>query len=169
MTRRWLLGGLIASLALNLLLLGFVGGRAFAHFLRPAIDPDPAHRFSRLLGFLPDERRAALRPFLRERRRALGPFARELRQLHRELRETLGTEVFDAEALESTLSRLRSRLNEAQRVNHERLVSVSGQMTADERRQLAEWMAKRGWRRHRGHPERHERAPRGDHWPDRAR
>ena len=150
MNKRWLLYGLVASMALNLILLGFVGGRAFAHFAQPALGFDPAHRLPRLLAFLPKERRDELRPALRGYARGIHSSAKELKRSHRQMRQALRAEVFDAAALESALSGMRARLSEAQGVHHQQLVSLSARMSVDERRRLAERMTRRGWRHHRG-------------------
>ena len=100
-TNKWLIGGLVLSLIVNLLLVGFMAGRMSGFGPPPAFGPDPTAGFFRLLGFLPDERRVAIAPDLRKQMGELLPMLRKMRGDQREVFETLTAEPFDAAALEA--------------------------------------------------------------------
>jgi uncharacterized membrane protein len=91
---KWLIGGLVASLVTNLLLVGFVIGHLWAFRPPPGIGPDPTAGFFRVLGFLSDERRAEIRPQLRKEMGELIPMLREMRGDQRRVFETLTAEPF---------------------------------------------------------------------------
>ena len=94
-TNKWLIGGLVLSLILNLLLVGFVVGRMSGFGPPPGFGPDPTAGFFRLLGFLPDDRRAAIAPKLRKQMGELLPVLRKMRGDQHQVFETLTAEPFD--------------------------------------------------------------------------
>lgn len=149
MRNRWLVGGLVVSVVLNLLLVGFVIGRLATG--PPLMAPDPTAGFGRLLRFLPDERRDAVTPMLREQVRDVMRTARGLRREHEAVYDALVAEPYDPAALEAALAGLRTTLNATQEIAHRSLVEVAGTLTVEERRQLAEAMRKPPWRREGRH------------------
>ncbi len=156
MTRRasrWLLAGLAVSLALNLVLLGFVGARVLAQFTQSHAAPDPAHGFSRLLGFLPPERRAELRPILRGYVHDLRAEGRGLRAAHHELQRALRADVLDAAALERALSKVRAGMDSARGATHVRLEALAAELSLAERTELAGQLHRRGRRLSHGRRE----------------
>ncbi|HTK97262.1 MAG TPA: periplasmic heavy metal sensor, partial [Pseudomonadales bacterium] len=94
-TNRWLIGGLVLSVILNLLLVGFMIGRMSGFGPPPGFGPDPTAGFFRLLGFLPDDRRAAIAPDLRKQMGDLLPVLRKMRGDQHRVFETLTAEPFD--------------------------------------------------------------------------
>jgi len=136
-TNRWLIGGLIASLALNLLLVGMVIGRLSGFGPPPGMGPDPTAGFFRVLGFLSDERRAAITPELREKMGKVMPMLRKLRHDQHDVFAALTAEPFDASALAQTLADLRTNLTMAQVASHQSFVEMAKSLTPDERRALA--------------------------------
>jgi uncharacterized membrane protein len=151
MRNKWLVGGLALSLVLNLLLTGFVIGRLT--WGAPGGPPDPTAGFGRLLRFLPEERRDALRPLVREEMRAVAREARGLRGEHAAMYAALTAEPFDAAALASALASLRLRLDATQEAAHRSFVALATRLTPEERRELAAAMRKPLWqRRERGGP-----------------
>ena len=149
MRNRWLVGGLVVSVVLNLLLVGFVVGRLAS--APPGMPPDPTAGFGRLLRFLPEERREAVSPVLRGHMRDVMREARGLRSEHEAVYSALAAEPYDAAALSAALAALRATLNTTQEVAHRSLVEVAGTLTAAERRQLADAMRKPPWRQERRH------------------
>lgn len=160
-TNKWLIGGLVLSLILNLLLVGFVAGRA-SGFGPPGWGPDPTAGFFRLLGFLSDDRRAAIAPELRKHKDELWPVLRKMRGEQREVFETLTADPFDPVALEAALADLRTNLSAAQVASHHAFVEMAKSLTQDERESLAHAM-RRPLRPGMGGSERRQHPPFGMH------
>jgi uncharacterized membrane protein len=139
-TSKWLIGGLVVSLIVNLVLVGFVAGRMSGFGPPPGFGPDPTSGFFRLLGFLPEERRAAIAPELRKQMSALLPMLRKMRTDQRDVFETLTAEPFDAAALEAALTDLRTNLTAAQVASHRSFVEMAKSLTPEERKSLAHAM-----------------------------
>lgn len=139
--RSWLIIGLIVSLGLNLALGGFVVGQ----MTRPGPSPamlDPSLALFRVVRELPDPRREALRPVMREHFHTLRGDIRRIRRAQREINEALSREPFDPAALDRALGEFRAALLDGQEDNHEALVRLAGRLTADERRQLQRMMTR---------------------------
>jgi uncharacterized membrane protein len=138
--------GLIASLALNLLVAGAVAGMAFGFFKhRPYFGMGRGEDFG-LMGLtrhLPEERRKEVRKQLREDRDRLRPMVDDIRASRREAADRLAAEPFDKAALEAAIkatsdkeSALRGTAIAAFLVHVEKL-------TPSERQMLADWWRKR--------------------------
>lgn len=97
---------LIASLALNLLVLGAVGGMAFGLYKhRPYFGMMRSEDFG-LMGLtrhLPEERRKEVRKQLREDRDRLRPLVDDIRASRRGAADKLAAEPFDKAALEAAI------------------------------------------------------------------
>ncbi len=139
-TNRWLIGGLVVSLILNLLLVGFMAGRMSGFGPPPGFGPDPTSGFFRLLGFLPDDRRAAIAPTLRKDMGELMPVLRKMRGDQHQVFETLTAEPFEPAALETALADLRTNLTAAQVASHHSFVEMAKSLTPEERKSLARAM-----------------------------
>ena len=137
--RRWLILGLIVSVAINLGLAGFVAGQMSRPGPVPAV-LDPSLSLFRVLREMPEPRREAFRPTVREHFRSLRGDIRRMRAAQRGIDQALSTEPFDAEDLAGALGEFRSALLDGQEDNHEVLVQVARQMTSEERRMLLEAM-----------------------------
>ena len=85
---KWLMITLAISLALNLALTGFVAGRASGTGMRH-LAPDPSLGAFRLVRQLPEERREALRPLMREHYRGIRPKLRALHASQAKIRDAL--------------------------------------------------------------------------------
>lgn len=160
---KWLIGGLVVSLVLNLLLVGFLAGRVSGFAPPPGFGPDPTAGFFRLLGFLSDERRATIAPELRKQ---MGEFIPTLRKIHgdqKQVFETLTADPFDPAALETTLADLRSNLSAAQIASHHSFVEMAKSLTPDERKTLARAMRHPPHMHGIGDSERREHPPFGMH------
>ena len=161
-TSKWLIGGLVLSLVVTLLLVGFVAGRMSGFGPPPGFGPDPTTGFFRLLGFLPDERRAAITPELRKQMTVLLPVLRKMRGDQREVLETLTAEPFDPAALETALADLRTTLSAAQVSSHHSFVEMAKSLTPDERKSLARAMRRSPYKHGMGRDsDRRERPPFG--------
>ena len=136
-TSRWLIGGLVLSVVVNLLLAGFVLGRLSGFGPPPAFGPDPTVGFFRMLGFLSDERRAAIVPDLRKQMGELMPTLRKVRGDQRAVFDALTADPFDPAALDAALAGLRANLTAAQVASHHSFVELAKQLTPAERKDLA--------------------------------
>lgn len=141
--RRWLLVALILSLAGNIALAGFVAGRMSMPGPLPA-SFDPSIGLFRVLHQLPDARREALRPVLREHFHALRQDLAALRTSQRRINAVLEEPDYDPAELSRALGEFRSALLASQQVSHESLVRVASAMTPQERLLLRDAMTRRG-------------------------
>lgn len=145
--RKWLVIGLIVSVAVNLALAGFVAGKMSGSD-RPAM-LDPSLSLFRVLRELPDPRRDEFRPVLHEHFRLLRGDIRRLRQAQRGIDAALAREPFEPESLARALQDFRSALLDTQQKNHRMLVDVSASMTAGERQMLVQAMERPRRHHHR--------------------
>ena len=151
MSSKWWVALLVASLALDLVLVGFFAGRqanAIPGF-------DPTMRYPVWARTLPEERRNAVRPTIKEHIRVVRPFMHELRGRYTQLRDSINAEPFDRERLEVALGELRGGLLNTQEISHDAFVSFVEQLTLAERNALA-----RDLMRKPNRPKSREHAPR---------
>lgn len=151
-----LLVALGISLALNLALIGFVAGRASLTGMKH-LAPDPSLGAFRLVRQLPDKRREALRPLMREHYRGIRPKLRQLHAAQTQIRDALGSETYQPAELERALGEFRAALLASQEHSHRALIRLASDMSADERQQLMEAMTWNPGRRQS--PSRHPRPP----------
>ncbi|MCR9260076.1 MAG: periplasmic heavy metal sensor [Pseudomonadaceae bacterium] len=151
MKSKWIAILLVTSVALNLLLVGFVVGKR----AMPEAGTDPTRVYPRWARTLPEPRRDALRPVVRAHMQAIRPSLRELRLLHRNLRAAIVADPFDATALDDALRALREQDGKVQVVSHNSFIDFVAKLTPAEREQLARDVG-RG-RPHKG--DRHEPRP----------
>ena len=158
MKAKWLVIGLVASLALNLALVGFLVGTESG--------PPPWHRgafepvagLPRLMGFLPKERRQELME--QHPRRRLRESLRDMRRAQRAMDAALAEEPFDAEALSTALARYRRHFADSQASSHAAFVAIAAQLTPQERRRFVESLRRRGDGRRSTHGRRAQRVQR---------
>jgi uncharacterized membrane protein len=145
MTRygKWLVTALAVSLAINLILVGFLAGR-WLQTAGPPAGHDPALLLWPAVKGLPAAEREALRPALRQSLRASRDQVRLIRQAQRAVQESLRSERFSASELARDLEALRRALNDGQVVRHATLVQVAERLGPEERRRLATDMAAHG-------------------------
>jgi len=139
-TSRWLIGGLVLSIVANLLLIGFVVGRLSGFGPPPPFSPDPTTGFFRMLGFLSDDRRAAIMPDVRKEMGDLMPMLRKVRSDQRSVYDALTADPFDPAALDTALAELRTNLTTAEVASHHSFVELAKQLTPTERQELAHAM-----------------------------
>ncbi|HXF53372.1 MAG TPA: periplasmic heavy metal sensor [Hyphomicrobiaceae bacterium] len=153
---RWMWVALIASLAVNCLVLGIVFRSVWHIGQVQALSGDrgPAG-FSSFLASLPPERSSELRRIYEADRPELRSLRGKLRDLRGEIIETLRADPLDAERLKVAQSRLLDTEIEMRRIIHRSLAQVAARMTAEERNAYLDWReARRRERRSFGSGER---------------
>lgn len=131
---KWLIGGLAASLTLNLALIGFLIGTAFGPPSWGRRGFDPTDGLARLVLFLGEERR---RKLLDGRtRREIGASLQEMRRAQRALGKALTAEPFDREAVAAALAQFREQLAANQALSHAAFADMAAQLTPEERRRF---------------------------------
>ena len=139
-TNRWLIGGLVVSLIVNLLLVGFMVGRMSGFGPPPAFGPDPTAGFFRLLGFLDDDRRAAIAPDLHTQMGELMPVLRKMRGDQRARLRDADCRTVRPRRARAALAELRTNLTAAQVASHRSFVEMAKSLTPEEREELARAM-----------------------------
>ena len=149
---RWVWITMIASLALNLLIIGGAIGAAwhfrYTHALRGS---GPAH-FGKYIMTLPAERRDQIDQILQAERRLLGPLRREAHRARRAVRRAFVSETFDAARFRELNQRAIESRTKVLRARQELFPKIAEKLTLEERRKFVEWRAKhrsRRWRRRR--------------------
>jgi uncharacterized membrane protein len=136
--RRWLVVGLTASVVINLLLVGFLVGRASGMPRPSTFQANTQASIGWMMRHLPDERRDVLRPEARAHFGELRPALRKLRQAQRRLFEVLIAEELDQDALNGVIVEMREGIDTTLGHNLEFLAQLAGKLTVEERRMLAE-------------------------------
>lgn len=147
----WLKGVLLASLMLNLVIVGAIAGRTIFH--RPW-GGHGAHDRLGIMEFargLPSDRQQVVRDFVRAERPRMRPLRQEARAARRELGQALAAEQLDRTGVDALAEKvagaeLKVRL-EALRV----LVDLAGKLTPAERAAYARWLERHDQRRNRRH------------------
>jgi uncharacterized membrane protein len=141
---RWLLVTLLASLALNLVVIGVVGGamwrfRDHRHVAGNAITPN-------LLGYastLPPERRRALWAITAEERGRVRPFRREIRMAREETIKAFIAEPFDKQRFLAAQERQAETEHQAREAVRHLYAKLAEALTAEERRAFPRWRDRR--------------------------
>lgn len=146
-TSRRLKYALIASLALNLLVVGAAAGMmlGFGKHGPRFGGPGRGEDFG-LMGLtrhLPDDRRKEIRKQLREDRDRLRPMVDDLRAARREAAEKLSAEPFDKAALEAAITAAGDKERALRQTAVSAFVGHAERLTASERRMLADWWRKK--------------------------
>ena len=155
--RRWVGPALVASLAVNLLLLG----AAAAAFIRHRVAEAAAiGGFSgNLLAYaqsLPGPRRHELWRATKEERHGMHAFRAEMRAARHEWREALAANPFDRTRFERAQSRLLEAENKARAEAQRLFLAIAAELSAEERASFVRWQARDaaarrgGWRGGRG-------------------
>ena len=133
---RW---ALIASLALNVLIVGGVGASLVPHFWKRG------HRAPGLLGFaqtLPPERGSMIREKVQGERATFDALRKEEREARKAARSVLIEEPFDAAKFKAALDRAATADDKESRTRMSLLVETATELTPEERRQLHDWFEK---------------------------
>lgn len=145
-SRRWLKWLLVASLALNLLILGALGTAAWRFRHAPPV-PGPNAINAHLLGFiwtLPSERRQAIWSATRGEREAMRPFRLDVRTVRLEARAAMTAMPFDLGRFSEAQRRVLDAENKARVAAHTLFVAVAAGMTPEERAAFATWQPPAG-------------------------
>lgn len=151
---------LLASLALNLLLIGGIGWRMAnaREYVQSLVPPTTGW----ILRDLSEERRAELQSAAREGFESVRPARREMFRAQQRVNELIGNESFDREALEEAFAKLRELSMDYQSLSHEQTVEILERLTPAERQAATEFVR-------RGGPPRAGRdGPRGRNLPPRS-
>ena len=133
---RWQTITLAASLALNLVLIGFAAGNFLRHEPHPHMAPF-GYGLARMVDALPAARSAVLRPLLQQSFAGLRPRLQALRETQRGIDRALAADPFDAKELTARLAEQRDNMNAAQLASHAALVQLTSQLSHEERLKLA--------------------------------
>lgn len=154
---RWLYPVLIASLALNLLIVGAATGAMWSH-------RHGHHRFGGergLFGFvreLPRERQTDIREVLEAEREKLKPLREAARTNWTESNEMLGTEPFDRDKYKASLDRMNEAQMKVRTAITDTMADLAARLTPEERRILKDWRQRKAHRWHKRHWGRRESA-----------
>src|SRR5262245_45769882 len=136
---RWVLALLIASLALNLVIIGSVAGAVW-RFRSPP--PWASGITPNLLGYastLPAPRRKELWEQTSEERRHIRPFRREVRAAREDTIKALVAEPFDKQRFVTAQARQAEAENRAREAVQSLYVKIAEGMTPEERRGFPVW------------------------------
>jgi uncharacterized membrane protein len=152
---RWLFAGLIASMALNLLFIGWFGSAMWHH------RKDPTWRGGEpgLMGFvrkLPEDRRPALRARLKQARETIKPFKAELDTAWTAANAALAADPFDKAAAKTAFDTAIAADAKLRAAIDDELIATAEGLSADERKLLQEWREKRKPRMLRHHRRRNK-------------
>ncbi len=152
MSRGWRIV-LIASLALNVLIIGAVGS-ALLFSRHGGFGWRHGHKFG-LMGFapnLPADRRDVIVKAIKASRERTKPMRTAEREARKDAREALIADPFSEEKLQAALQRVADAEYEMRKARLETFSEVVGELTPEERQELYEWkMRHRRWH-HRKRP-----------------
>ncbi len=147
-TPKWLKWALIASLAVNLVIIGgALGHRVIGHKWRPHGDRGSAE-FG-IMGYartLDAERRAAIRKIVKAEKPNLKALREDIRKARIEAGQALIAEPFDKEKVRAAMARIGEAEVRLKSAGIATLLGAAEQMTPAERTGLLEW-----WKRRRPH------------------
>lgn len=124
---RWLQLSLAASLAINLVVAGFLLGKRS--------DRVPPLRWA--TEQLDEETRSVIEPLMRERIRTTMIMRRDLRKTQQAIHELMTESALDEAALNNALATLRTLSSEYQRVMHDTAVAIMARLEPEQRLQVA--------------------------------
>jgi uncharacterized membrane protein len=138
---------LIASLALNLLVVGTVAGAMYTFHRHPpprmGYGPHQDFGLMGLTRWLPEDRRKEMRRKLREDRERLRPLVDELRAARRDAATKLAAEPFDSAALKAAFDVAGEKDRTVRDAAVTAFLAHAEQLKPEERRKLADWWLKR--------------------------
>ena len=140
--RNLLIGLLLASLALNLLLVGGIGWRMAnaREFVQSLLPPTTGW----IVRDLPELRRDELRPIVRESYDTVRPARSRMFRAQRQVNELIGSDDFDREALTRAFTQLRQSSMDYQARSHEQTIDILEQLTPAERSAASEFVRRGG-------------------------
>jgi uncharacterized membrane protein len=140
-TPRWLVTGLLASLALNLVLIGTAAGFIWRHF--PSFQAgETVYAPPTLLNYastLPPQRFKGLMTLTDEERQNVRPLRQQLREAREEMVKALTAEPFDKARLQAAQERLLNTDLKAREAVYQLYTVLAVHMTPQERLGFANW------------------------------
>lgn len=147
--RRWLFPLLVASLALNLLVVGGMIGAKISHHKR--FGAPGLHGADRgLMGFvrdLPEDRRTVIGDQIKKLRDGVKPLRQAVREAWDETNTVLTAEPFDKAKFEASLAKVSAAEDTFRAAVNSGFADTAAALTADERKQLYAWREKRKGRK----------------------
>jgi uncharacterized membrane protein len=141
---RWLWAFLIASLAVNLFVVGVVARAVWPSRYAAAANAGGGGLFGNLMAYareLPDDRRAALRQAVSKERPnlVLKPLREEARVARREAARLFRAEPFSRDAFLEAEARVQTAETKVRQTVARFAADIAGRMTADERAGFLKW------------------------------
>lgn len=137
---------LIASLALNLLVIGAVAGSLIVGKHRHRYGGGDRGEEYGLMSFtrhLSAERRAPLRKAIKENRETLKPLRESVDEARRQAADALAVEPFDRERVKAAFDKITEADGKLKSAGLSMLLTTAEGLTPDERQKLKEWWVKR--------------------------
>jgi len=145
---RWMWIMLVASLALNLIIIGMAAATAF-HFRKH--HRGPMARFDQYIQTLPAKRRDKLKELLEQRRATVRPLRRKARAARRKARRAFTAEPFDRDRLFETYRLASDARIALTKARGDWYAKFAAELSADERRDYIKWRARHRKSRRRRH------------------
>jgi len=126
----------VASLALNL----FLGGLMAGDWLRGRTAPPPfapMMSFSSMRHALGHDAKPMVESVMRQHHESIRRHIDDVRTARRDVAAAIGAEPFDRAQLETALARMRAEVGQAQTAFHGAFADVVGNLTPEQRQQLA--------------------------------
>ena len=140
---RWLYAGLIASLAVNLLVAGGVGAAYWHHRHGPGGGRGGDFGLMGFVRELPAERQAIVRNEVSAARQATQPLRSAVREIWLEANKELTAEPFDKDKFKAAMARVSEAEARYKGAISEALAETAAKLSAEERRALQTWREKR--------------------------
>ena len=149
--RPWLRIAFVASVAINLLVIGAAGAVMFRiHQNSPTLSSVSTNLLA-YTSTLPEPRRKELWSAMREEHRRLRPLRDDVRSARLEWRQALAGEPFDPQRFDKVQVRVFDAENKARAEAQRLFTGLAGKLTAAERASFLDWQpADRPWRERRG-------------------
>ena len=136
--RRWLVGGLVASLLVNLFLAGMLTGRFLFSARPPAQAQAGAVMRQGAIRELPEEERLRFNAVMAAQGPALRDGRVKLRQLRQQVRQAIAAPHYDAALVAQRFAELRAAGEAQQSLQQNTLAQALGQLSASSRASVIE-------------------------------
>ena len=144
---RWLVGGTVVSLCINLFLIGLMAGHWFYGPSRSGPGPGPKSGMEAMINGLPEE----VRPIFKQEFGAAKPqfdAARDhVRSARDKVEKVAKADPFDLAAFDQAFDDLQTAMDEVQKIAHSTIGKILPQLSAKQRHDLVEQWSKRWSRR----------------------
>ena len=153
-SNKLILAILVLSIALNLTIVGFVLGQRLGHSGFAGAG-DPLRIYPRWARSLPEQRREALLPMLKQQRQDARAQMRKIQGAHVAVQKAVADPNFDEQVLAASLAQLRSSLATSQETSHEGFVRFVKALSISERQELAQQLRRPKRARHHADKPKH--------------